>query len=115
MTMKNSRYPLVKLPPTTDLTLYLIREELKSQKFFHALSKAGIDDIYYKPYLGKAILVTLGLDVDKDETFQFFYKLIEKRSKKIDMDNESIMKQVLKVYAELINYREQMKNVSPHR
>jgi hypothetical protein len=94
------QYPLTKLPPTLDLTLYLIREELKSQKFFNILSKAGIDDIYYQPRLGKAILMNMGMDDERDETFEFFYKLIEKRSKKIQMDWESITKQAVKVYAE---------------
>jgi hypothetical protein len=106
-----SRFPLTKLPPTIDLTLYLIREELKSQKFFHELSKAGIDDVYYQPHLGKAILMNLGMDDGKDETFAFYYKLIEKRSKKIEMDNESLVKQAFKVYNELISEKERRKRL----
>jgi hypothetical protein len=111
MKSNTSRFPLVKLPPTTDLTLYLIREELKSQKFFRALSKAGIDDIYYQPHLGKAILMNLGMDDGRDETFDFYYKVIGKRSKKISMDNQSVIKQALKVYHELISERERRKGL----
>lgn len=109
MKSNTSPYPLTKLPPTLDLTLFLIREELKSQKFFHALSRAGIDDIYYQPHLGRAILMNLGMDDGRDETFQFYYKVIEKRRKKIGMDNESIVKQAFKVYNELISEKERRK------
>jgi hypothetical protein len=102
MKSNSSAFPLVKLPPATDLTLYLIREELKSQKFFHTLSKAGIDDIYYQPHLGKAILMNLGMDDGRDETFDFYYKV---------MDSQSVSKQALKVYHELISEKERRKGL----
>jgi hypothetical protein len=111
MKYNTSRFPLVKLPPSIDVALYLIREELKSQKFFHALSKAGIDDIYYQPHLGRAILMNLGMDDGRDETFQFYYRVIEKRRKKIGMDNESIVKQAFKVYNELISEKGRRKGL----
>jgi hypothetical protein len=104
--MKSESSPLTALPPATDLILYLIREELKSQKFFRILQKAGIDDIYLQPHMGKAILMCMGLDDGKDKTFDFYYRLIKKRSKKIGMDKESIMKQAVKVYEELVEWRE---------
>lgn len=108
-----SSTPLTKLPPAIDLTLYLIREELKIQKFFRGLHKAGIEDVHLKPYLGKAILMTMGMDDGKDETFRFYYKVIEKRSKKIGEDREMMMKQVMKVYEELAGWKSQrLKNLS---
>jgi hypothetical protein len=94
-------YPLVKLPESVDLVLYLIREDLKSQKFFNALSKAGLDDCYYQPRLGNVILKLLHLDDGSDEIFEFYFSLIERRSRKIKADNDSVMKQALKVYGEL--------------
>lgn len=36
--------PIVKLPSKLQMTLYLIKEELKSRKLFHALREAGLDD-----------------------------------------------------------------------
>lgn len=53
---------MVRLPHKTDLTLYLIREELKSEKFFNGLHKIGIEECPYQPRLGKAVLATIGLD-----------------------------------------------------
>ena len=42
------------------------------------------------------------MDDGSDEVFNFYYSLIEKRSKKIEADNDSVMRQAIKVYAELI-------------
>lgn len=106
------QFPLTKLPSTLDLTLFLIREELKSQKFFDTLSEAGIEDVYYQPRLGKAILMNMGMDDGRDETFEFYYSVIQKRSKKIDMGRETITKQAIKVYDELTMEKERRKRVS---
>lgn len=102
MKSKTFQFPLCKLPQKIDLTLFLIREELKSQKFFDGLHKAGIDDCYFQAHLGKVILGNVGLDADSEEVTDFYYKLIEKRSKKIEADSESIMKQAFKVYVDLM-------------
>lgn len=108
MKLKSSSHPLTKLPATTDLILYLIREELKIQKFFRSLHKAGIDNVHLQPSLGKAILMCMGLDDGKDETFEFYYRVVEKRCKKIGEDRETIMKQVLKVYEELVGWKRRL-------
>jgi hypothetical protein len=43
------------------------------------------------------------LDDDSDEVFIFYSNIIEKRSEKIDADQNSIMKQAHKAYTELMN------------
>ena len=95
----------------SDLTLYLIREELKSQKFFDTLSEVGIEDVYYKPRLGKAILMTMEMDDGKDETFEFYYALIEKRTKKIEMNAEIISRQAVGVFIELFIEKRRRQNL----
>lgn len=108
MKIKNSIYPLIKLPSEVQVPIYLIREELKSRKFFRALQEMGLDDCYYQPHLDTLILRTLNMDDDSDETFDAYYKIIERRSKKISTDNDSIMKQALKVYHELLEQRKKI-------
>jgi hypothetical protein len=92
----------VKLPADIDLVLYLIAEELKSQKFFNGLHEIGIEDCFYEIHLGKVILSMTGLDDGSDEVFNLYHTIIERRSKKIDADNESVMRQAVKAYAELL-------------
>ena len=41
--MNAVQFPLVKLPAKAELTLYLIKEELKSHKFFTGLRDIGLD------------------------------------------------------------------------
>lgn len=111
--MKPHAYPLpfVKLPASLDLTLYLIREDLKSHKLFSVINELGMGHCPYQPQLGKAVLAQLKMDDGSDEIFQFYYKLIEKRSKKIGPDNESMMKQVMKVYGKLVEEKQKRRDI----
>jgi CRISPR/Cas system-associated protein Cas5 (RAMP superfamily) len=103
MQQKDIRFPIVKLPSDVQYSLYLIKEELKSRKFFNMLNEAGLCDCYFQPHLDSLILLSVGLDDDTDETFNIYFDIIEKRSRKIEADNDSIMKQAFKVYQELVN------------
>lgn len=109
MSFANFRFPLVKIPTNIQQSLFLIREELKSRKLFHALHEAGLDDCHYQPHLDSLILRSIGIDDGRDDTFRLYYDIIDKRSKKIEADNDSIMKQALKVYMELIEVKKQLK------
>ncbi len=101
MKRPNTFYPLVKLPEDIQLSLSLIREELKCRKHFNALREAGLDDCYFQPHLDLPILRSIGLDNGTDELFSIYDEIMDKRSKKIEADNDSIMKQAMKVYQEL--------------
>jgi hypothetical protein len=93
-------------PSTTQFTLDLIKEELKSRKFFNTLQKLGLDNSHFQPHLGDLILRTLNMDPDAEATFNAYYRIIERRSKKIRTQGHSVAKQALKVYHELIAERE---------
>jgi hypothetical protein len=105
MQTSRTRLPFVKLPASLDLTLYLIREDLKSNKLFSVIDQLGMGDCPFQPHLAKAVLAQLNMDDGSDEIFQFYYKLIEKRCRKIGADQKSLMKQTMKVYAALVAER----------
>lgn len=86
---------------STDTILFLIAQELKIRRVFDSLQMAGFDDCFFEPYLGTLILAEIGLDDGTDETMNFYCSIIDRRSKKIKQDPESIAKQSLKVYMEL--------------
>lgn len=50
-----SNSPLVKLPEKIDLTLFLIREELKSRKFTNDLEKIGFDLTFFSSDFSRII------------------------------------------------------------
>jgi hypothetical protein len=98
-----STLPLVKLPPEAEIVLYLIKEELKSHKFFSGLRGVGLDDCFYQPNLSTLIIGYTKLADELDDPFEFYYKLLEKYSEEMEADNESVTKQALNVYMDLIS------------
>ncbi|GCC51925.1 hypothetical protein SanaruYs_21560 [Chryseotalea sanaruensis] len=102
------KHPIVRIPDNIQLSIYLIKEELKSRKLFHALHEVGIDDCYFQPHLDVLIMESMGLCDSTDETFTRYDEIMDRRSKKIEADNDSIMKQALKVYHELLNKKKKL-------
>lgn len=95
-------YPLIKVPADVQTVLYLICEELKSRKLFRSLQDVGLDGSHYQPHLDELILKNLALDDDSDEVFDIYYNIMERRSRKLQPGNNSIVKQALKAYHELL-------------
>lgn len=100
--------PLVNLPADLQVTLYLIKQELRIRRFFNIIAEAGLDGCDYEPHLDSLILRRMGLDDDDDETFDNYYEIMERRSRKIEASQDSITGQALKVYAELVNLKERL-------
>jgi hypothetical protein len=98
------QFPLVELPAKTELTLYLIKEELKSHKFFSGLRNLGLDDCYYHTELSPIILANMELNDETNETMDFYFALLDKYSQRFEPDRgrDSIMKAALNMYIDLI-------------
>lgn len=100
MKYSTPKYPLIQLPKKIEMILFLIREELKSEKHFSLLENVGVVETQYQPHLCKLILLKMGLDDGSDVVFQKYYEIIERRKKKVS-GKKSLVKQVMKVYMEL--------------
>lgn len=103
MKSQKESYPLVKLPSDIQVALSLIKEELKSRKFFRTLQDMGLDDCYFQPHLDTLILNSLGMD--EETGFDAYYEIMERRSQKIDAGDESIVAQALEAYNELLDQK----------
>lgn len=101
MKKRNSKITLANPVANVDFTLHLIREELKIRKFFNTLRQIGLEDCYYQPDLGTLILKSLGIDDGKDETFYHYSDLMDRCSRQIQPNYESIKEQALIVYKDL--------------
>lgn len=108
----HTQYPLVELPKSTDLTLLLIREELKSRRIFRHLAKAGLDYTPFQPNLDEAILQATGLSTDSDQVFAWYTRLMEKHSKKLTHDARNAGAQALKVFVKLAARQQPEKNTA---
>ncbi|NBW38189.1 MAG: hypothetical protein EBR30_24835 [Cytophagia bacterium] len=103
-----TKHPIIRIPDDIQQSIYLIKEELKSRKLFHALHEVGIDDCYFQPHLDILIMESLGLCDGTDETFKMYDEIMDRRSKKIEADNDSIMRQALKAYHELLHEKKKL-------
>jgi hypothetical protein len=108
--MMSTKKPLTKLPQSTDTLLFLISQELKIRKLFNALHKAGIEECYYAPCLDRLILAEIGIEDVTNDVVEYYCNVMDKRSRKIKPNSESIMKQALKAYGELIAERTKRKD-----
>lgn len=101
--------PIVKIPENIEISLYLIGQELKSRRLFETLANAGLHDCYFQPHLDSIIMRNIGLDDSKDEIFAVYDSIMTKRSKKIEADNDSVVKQAMKALAELEEFRKSIR------
>lgn len=115
MKSNQDKFPLVRLPRDVDYCLFLIKEELKSRRFFEGLHGVGLDDVYLQPHLDRLILKSVGLDDGTDETGEFYFRIMERRARKVEADNDSIVKQALKVYIELIAEKKRRKQLAKEK
>jgi len=99
--MKN-RVPLIRLPGELETLLYLIAEELKCRHLFRGLQQVELSDCFFQPHLDSLILKAIDLDGDSDEVYLVYTKIMDRRSMKIEADKDSITKQSLKAYTELM-------------
>lgn len=88
---------------TEELILVLLREELKSHKFFGVLRTIGLDDAYFQTDLSDTILKFVGLNDETNHTLDLYFNLLEKHSQNIEANNESVMKEAHEFYNELID------------
>lgn len=87
---------------TEELILVLLREELKSHRFFGVLRTIGLDDAYFQTDLSDTILKFVGLNDETNHTLDLYFNLLEKHSQIIEANNESVMKEAQEFYSELI-------------
>ena len=85
-------------PSAEKVIVYLIREELKSRKFFEGLRELGLDDAFYQTDLLELIMAGLGLMPDSTEQYAFCYNLISKHSLRVVQDADELLAEAKRVY-----------------
>lgn len=102
MELKNLNVRLVKLPSDIEITLYLIKQELKTTKLFNGLANVGLDDCFFECHFGSIVLAFMGFDERPDDLHNFYTKLIEQHSEKMEADNDEITQRAFDVYTEMM-------------
>jgi len=90
------------LPSQKELILQLLKQELKSYRFFNGLREVGLDDSFYHSDFSSLVLTYIGFDDEENATYDFYFTLLEKYSTHFEPKEESVMKLALSVYLELL-------------
>lgn len=85
MDIKNFKGRLIKLPGNVEVTLFLIKEELKTRKFFNGLSQIDLDGSFYQADLSQLVLTTIGFDERPDDLYDFYFRLMERHSERLSL------------------------------
>jgi hypothetical protein len=64
-----------------------------------------MDNPSYRPHLDDLILQCLGLNDDKNETFDFYCAVMNAHAEKIGIKEETVKEQAKVVYEKLVAYR----------
>ena len=91
-----------KQPFSEKVIIQLVREELKSRKFFEALRDLGLDDAFYQTDLIDIIMASLGLSSERHYTF--CADLLRKHSARVLQNHDELLEEAQRVYAMLQEY-----------
>lgn len=97
-----SKTPLFRHSEHMEQALFLIREQLKSRRFFNALRSLGLTEAGGEVHLESMILFIMNLDDGSDSISNFIEAVIDKYSQDLENDTESIDKAAVEVYCELL-------------
>lgn len=75
--MKPYALPVVNLPSTEELLIFLLHEELRNRKFFAGLRALGLEGDDLESNLGVLIVRCAGLDAESDAVLDHYYQLLD--------------------------------------
>ena len=97
--------PLPTPPTDTELLLYLLKEELKMNRFFTDLHALGLENnSHYQLELSPLILTYLGYDLS-DPVIDLYVQLLDKHTQALTPDRNAILKEATLLYAELVQLK----------
>jgi hypothetical protein len=92
-------------PSETELLVYLLKEELKMNRFFTDLHAAGMENqSVYQLELSPLILGYLGYDLT-DPVIDLYEQLLQKHTQALTPDRASIVREAALLYAELVQIK----------
>lgn len=86
-----------------EVIIHLIREELKSRRFFEALRELGLDDAFYQVDLLDLIMPAIGLSPDSEAHYDFCHDVLSKHSMRVTQDGDELLNEARKVYELLLS------------
>ncbi len=95
---------LFKLPPSSEIMLFLISEEMKNRRHINGLVKVGFDSTYTCD-LSSLILSLAGFDQRSDSLYEWYTALLDAHCEKVSpADVEGWKEAVFEMYVEIKNH-----------
>lgn len=96
-----SKYSHVRLPNKIDRILFMLCEDLKTNRFFNKLHKAGLEETHRSDLA--CLVLEMVFKETTDDLISLYLNLLEKHSKKIKKyERTSTAKQALNFYIDLV-------------
>jgi hypothetical protein len=76
------RLQLIKLPPSAEMTLFLIGEEMKNRRLINRLEQAGFNTDFSNSDLSILILSLVGFDHRPDELYNWYSTALDNACEK---------------------------------
>lgn len=102
MNSKSAHCSHVQSPSQKELILQLLKQELKSYRFFNGLREIGLDDSFYHSDFSSLVLTYIGFDDEENATYDLYFALLEKYSALFQPNEETVIKHAQSVYMELV-------------
>ncbi len=98
---------LVKLPRSVDISIFLIKAELKTRKFFKSMEQIGFDTTLYLTDFSSLILNLVGFESRSDDVYDWYNKLLEDYIQRFELKDEAELldKLALEFFVDLESYR----------
>lgn len=93
---------LVKLPPRSEIILYMIREELKNRRLTTGLDNLGFDSSHCSLDMGILVLALMGFESRPDRLYQWYYDTLDIYADQVDPHkNERLNQLAFDFYIEI--------------
>ncbi|NMH89772.1 hypothetical protein [Flavivirga algicola] len=95
--------PLVKIPEEAEFAIFIIRQELKSQKLTNSFDEMGFDGSICISDFSELIFSMIGLNDRSDEFYEWYVGQLNSFCKEVDLsDGTTLSKQAFDFYVHLL-------------
>jgi hypothetical protein len=102
MKLKNLSVELLRLPSDIEFTIYLIKEDLRSNRLLNGLSNIGFDDSLHRSSFVVMVLAVLGFEKRPDDLLSLYYTLLDRHLETVGDDNKKLVKAAFNMYVDLV-------------
>jgi hypothetical protein len=91
------------------IPVFLISEELKARKLFHALKSIGCDDSFCVTDLCDLVLAYIGFEDHPNELYDLYFSLLDGYCHQVNHESDRSIKYAYEIFTKLVIEKERRK------